>query len=368
MQDNDNIYIGYDIGKGISRHSRLCQNSGKDNRRRPLQFTDDTIGELLKDGYKMNKMTGMYEKQTVYEGKKITLRVVKLKGNNKSSIYYTCTPKHNGRHTFIGFLTKGKNPLGKYPPCCFITDNFISNNKEKRKFNFNQLKDINEEMKRDKSLTYNEIYYILGDIIKVPNDRLALLPDILDFYLNTNNNHPYKIIQHILASMDETNGRCAILLPHGILNRISETKIREELIKADLVDTIISIGKNLFYNSPMEACVVICQKKKPENRKGKILMIDARDLVTRDSTMSYLTSEHIREISQLYTNYVIIEGRTNIAKATDLLGNKDCSMNVSLYVKRRYSSDALPIEQAIQAWELCSANTNTEVSSLIEML
>ena len=178
----------------------------------------------------------------------------------------------------------------------------------------------------------------------------------------------YAFIQHILASMDETNGRCAILLPHGILNRISETKIREELIKADLVDTIISIGKNLFYNSPMEACVVICQKKKPENRKGKILMIDARDLVTRDSTMSYLTSEHIREISQLYTNYVIIEGRTNIAKATDLLGNKDCSMNVSLYVKRRYSSDALPIEQAIQAWELCSANTNTEVSSLIEML
>lgn len=202
MQDNDNIYIGYDIGKGISRHSRLCQNSGKDNRRRPLQFTDDTIGELLKDGYKMNKMTGMYEKQTVYEGKKITLRVVKLKGNNKSSIYYTCTPKHNGRHTFIGFLTKGKNPLGKYPPCCFRTDNFISNNKEKRKFNFNQLKDINDEMKRDKLLTYNEIYYILSDIIKVPNDRLALLPDILDFYLNTNNNHSYKIIQHILASTD----------------------------------------------------------------------------------------------------------------------------------------------------------------------
>lgn len=200
MQSVDNVYVGYDTGKGIAKHSRICQNSGKENRRRPLQFTDDNIGELLKKGYKMNNSSGMYEKRTKYNGKDITLRVVKLKGNNNSSIYYTCSPEHNGRHTYIGFLTKGKNPFGKYPPCCFRTDAFISNNKEKQKFNFNQLKDVNEGMKRERELSYNETYYILSDIIKVPDGRLANLPDILEFFLNTNNKHSYKIIQHILST------------------------------------------------------------------------------------------------------------------------------------------------------------------------
>lgn len=202
MQSNDNLYVGYDTGKGIAKHSRICQNSGKDNRRRPLQFTDDNIDTLLKKGYKMNNSTGMYEKRTVYEGKNITLRVVKLKGNNNSNIYYTCDPEHNGRHTYIGFLTKGKNPLGKYPPCCFRTDAFISKNKEKQKFNFNQLNNVNESMKRERDLTYNEIYYILGDIVKVPDNRLGVLPDSLDYYLNTNNKHSYKIISHILSNTD----------------------------------------------------------------------------------------------------------------------------------------------------------------------
>lgn len=199
MQSIDNIYVGYDTGKGIPKHSRICQNSGKDNRRRPLQFTDDNINNLLKDGYKLNNATGMYEKQTIYKGSKITLRVVKLKGNDNSNIYYTCTPEHNGKHTYIGFLTKGKNPFGKFPPCCFKTDAFISKNKDKQNFNFNQLKDINTSIQRERQLTYNELYYILADIIKVPNDRIALLPDILDFYLNINNNKSYKIIQHILT-------------------------------------------------------------------------------------------------------------------------------------------------------------------------
>lgn len=200
MQSIDNIYVGYDTGKGIAKHSRICQNSGKDNRRRPLQFTDDNINNLLKEGYKLNNASGMYEKQTEYKGHKITLRVIKLKGNNNSNIYYTCTPEHNGKHTYIGFLTKGKNPFGKYPPCCFKTDAFISKNIEKKNFNFNQLKDINENIKRERELTYNELYYILADIIKVPNNRIALLPDILDFYLNINNNHSYKIVQHILTN------------------------------------------------------------------------------------------------------------------------------------------------------------------------
>ncbi|MBQ7190029.1 MAG: SAM-dependent DNA methyltransferase, partial [Kiritimatiellae bacterium] len=53
----------------------------------------------------------------------------------------------------------------------------------------------------------------------------------------------YAFIQHILASMDETNGRCAILLPHGVLNRLEEREMRAELVKLDWLDCILGIGK-----------------------------------------------------------------------------------------------------------------------------
>ena len=77
----------------------------------------------------------------------------------------------------------------------------------------------------------------------------------------------YAFIQHILKSMDKNTGRCAILLPHGVLFRNEEQTIRENLVKSDLVECVIGIGKNLFFNSPMEACILICRSKKPVERR-----------------------------------------------------------------------------------------------------
>ena len=202
IQQNDQIYTGYKTSKGVTSWSRLCQNSGKNNRRQPLQYTDDNIGELIKEGYKFNKVSGMYEKQTFFNGKKITLRAVKLKGDNESNIYYTCNPKNNGLHTYIGFLTKNKNPLGKYPPCCFKTDPFIAKNKNKQLFNKNQISN-NKEKIENQELSNSELFYLLQDIIKLPPNRLGLLPDILDYYLNILNNKTYKINKYIISECND---------------------------------------------------------------------------------------------------------------------------------------------------------------------
>ena len=67
----------------------------------------------------------------------------------------------------------------------------------------------------------------------------------------------YAFFQHILASMDEQTGRCAILFPHGVLGRDEEKDLRAKLVEADVVDCVIGIGRNLFYNSPMEACIIL---------------------------------------------------------------------------------------------------------------
>ena len=91
----------------------------------------------------------------------------------------------------------------------------------------------------------------------------------------------YAFFQHILASMNDKTGRCAILFPHGVLFRKEEKELREILVKKDLIECVIGIGRNLFYNSCMDACVIICRSHKPVNRQDKILFIDAKKEVTR---------------------------------------------------------------------------------------
>ena len=69
----------------------------------------------------------------------------------------------------------------------------------------------------------------------------------------------YAFFQHILKSLDPKTGRCAILFPHGVLFRNEEAEMRRKLVESDLVECVLGLGPNLFYNSPMEACVVICR-------------------------------------------------------------------------------------------------------------
>lgn len=78
--------------------------------------------------------------------------------------------------------------------------------------------------------------------------------------------------------------------------------MREKLIRMDLVECVIGLGANLFYNSPMEACIIICRTKKENNRKGQVLFINAVNEVTRKNAQSYLEDKHIKRIADAYEN------------------------------------------------------------------
>ena len=141
----------------------------------------------------------------------------------------------------------------------------------------------------------------------------------------------YAFIQHILASMDETNGRCAILLPHGVLNRLEEREMRAELVKLDWLDCILGIGKNLFFNSPMEACVLIANRNKPASHRGKVLFVAAKHLVERKNGESYLTDDHIRLLAKTYHDFETVEGLATVV-TNEMIQDKDNSLSVNQYV------------------------------------
>ena len=113
----------------------------------------------------------------------------------------------------------------------------------------------------------------------------------------------YAFWQHILCSLKPDTGRSAILFPHGVLFRQEEAEMRRRLIEADVIECVLGLGPNLFYNSPMEACVVICRTTKPSKRRGRILFINAVDQVTRERAQSFLADEHIERIVEAYRGF-----------------------------------------------------------------
>ena len=176
----------------------------------------------------------------------------------------------------------------------------------------------------------------------------------------------YAFIQHILASMNDT-GRCAILLPHGVLNRLIEKDIRRNLIEHDILEAVISIGKNLFFNSPMEACILLCRSNKPIERKNKILLIKATDLVERKNSESYLTEGHINIIVNLYNKFIDIDGRSKVISTSDIPTNK-YTISPKFYVKTIDGSDSENISVLLNTWKSHSESLRSSINTLTEIL
>ena len=113
----------------------------------------------------------------------------------------------------------------------------------------------------------------------------------------------YAFFQHILKSMDPKTGRCAILYSARGTFRNEEEEMRTKLVEEDLIECVLGLGPNLFYNSPMEACVVICRSRKPRTVEGKILFIDAVKEVARQNAQSFLKPEHQSKILTAYQSF-----------------------------------------------------------------
>ncbi|MBR4630073.1 MAG: SAM-dependent DNA methyltransferase [Treponema sp.] len=180
----------------------------------------------------------------------------------------------------------------------------------------------------------------------------------------------YAFIQHILKSLKDDTGRCAVLLPHGILFRDEEKTIREELIKSDLIDCVIGLAANLFYNSPMEACILICKKNKEVSKRGQILFINAVNEATRKNAESYLEDGHISKIANAYNAYKDDEHFAKVVTIEDVKKN-NFSLSIPLYVKPEEITtvpDDKTLKECFTDWKEASVKMNdclTELQTLI---
>ncbi|NTV45678.1 MAG: N-6 DNA methylase, partial [Chlorobiales bacterium] len=188
----------------------------------------------------------------------------------------------------------------------------------------------------------------------------------------------YAFWQHIIASMKPRSGRCAILFPHGVLFRKEELSMREKLIAHDVVECVLGLGPNLFYNSPMEACVVICRMDKPVERRNQVLFINAVNEVTRQRAQSFLTDDHIQRIVGAYQAFADEDGFAHVI-GNDEIREKGCNLSIPLYVRAvnnppmsvledsdKYGQNSL--QQAIINWQESSRALRVSMNCLFEVL
>ena len=177
----------------------------------------------------------------------------------------------------------------------------------------------------------------------------------------------YAFIQHILASLDENNGRCAILLPLGLLSKVAEMEMRTNLIKSDLLEAIIGLGPNLFYNSPMEAMIMVCNRNKSSEMKDKIVFINAVNEVVRKNAESKLEPQHIVKISKAFFEKKDIEHFCKVVDKQTVLDNGS-NMTISLYAMPKIErEEVLSLSESLSKWNDVSGEANMDISNLINM-
>ena len=130
--------------------------------------------------------------------------------------------------------------------------------------------------------------------------------------------------------------------------------MRSKLVEHDVVECVLGLGPNLFYNSPMEACVVVCRARKAPERRGRVLFVDAVGEVARERAQSFLIPVHQERILGSYQAFADEPGFAAVATLAEIAG-RDHNLSIPLYVRRATASDGAAetrsLREAWDAWE-----------------
>ena len=178
----------------------------------------------------------------------------------------------------------------------------------------------------------------------------------------------YAWIQHMVKSMAPGNSRMAVVMPQGILFRGNEDgRIREKMVKSDLIEAIVTLGDKLFYGTGLSPCFLILRRMKPAERSARILMIDATKILTQKRAQNILSPEDVDHIYQLYLDYKDVEDYSKVVTLKEI-EDKEFNLSPNRYINyhreavRPYEEVKREFLEAIEAVKLAEQ----EFTRLIE--
>ena len=165
----------------------------------------------------------------------------------------------------------------------------------------------------------------------------------------------FAFLQHMVYHMDETDGRIAVLLPHGVLFRGgAEEEIRKYLIKdLNRLDAVIGLPANLFHGASIPVVVLVLKSKRNGN-SGNILFIDASKEYKPGKVQNELTDENIQKIVETYERRADVPQYAHVATKQEIEEN-GYNLNIPRYV-----------DTSVEEEEIDIAKVKTELANIQE--
>jgi type I restriction enzyme M protein len=139
-------------------------------------------------------------------------------------------------------------------------------------------------------------------------------------------------VQHMLASL-KGDGHMATIMPHGVLFRGGKEKlIREIFINDDVIEAIISLPQGLFYGTTIAACVLVCNKNKPDHLRDKVLFINADREFAEGKNQNKLRPEDVEKIDYVFTHKREIPKYSRLVDKSEIAEKHDFNLNIRRYV------------------------------------
>jgi type I restriction enzyme M protein len=150
----------------------------------------------------------------------------------------------------------------------------------------------------------------------------------------------------MFASLNKI-GQAAIICSQGILFRGGdEEKIREGMIKEDVIEGIAALPPKLFYGTGIPGCVLILNRNKPENRKNKIIFIYGAKDYEEGKDRNKLRESDIEKIVTAFRNYKEIDKYCHVAESEELREH-EFNLNVPRYVDISEPEEEIDIQATI---------------------
>jgi len=159
-------------------------------------------------------------------------------------------------------------------------------------------------------------------------------------------------VQHMFASLND-RGKMALVIDTGAVSRGSgnagknrERDIRREFVENDLVEAVLLLPDNLFYNTTAPGVIIVINKAKAIEREGQILLINASNLYEKGRPKNFLPDASVEKIAEIYLNWKEEEGISKIITKEEAAKN-DYNLSPSRYVAQNGDDETLPLEDAV---------------------
>ncbi|BAZ97518.1 restriction endonuclease subunit M [Dehalococcoides mccartyi] len=167
----------------------------------------------------------------------------------------------------------------------------------------------------------------------------------------SDSNADYAWLQHMVKSMNKKTGRCAVVLPQGVLFRGGkEGEMRKQLVESDKLECVITLVGGVFYSTGVSACILLLNNNKKNDHKGRICMIDASDIYTPQRAQNIMTDDDVSKVFEFYTDYKDVIEKVKVVTIPDVR-EKDYTLAINNYVEKKEQEIVPPTEVRRQYFE-----------------